>query len=110
MGQVAAINTANFEQEVAKAEGLVLVDFFAPWCSHSRRASPVMESLATAYEGRVKVGKLDVFADNTLSVKYRIFSTPTVIVFKNGAEVARIAGSAVREGIQPKLDALLAAS
>jgi thioredoxin 1 len=109
MADVLAFTTDNFEQEVLQAEGLVMVKFYATWCSHCRRARQLIRSIAETYEGRLKVGKVDVFDDNELSTRYRIFTTPTVIFFRNGEEVARVVGSGVREGLQQRVEELLGA-
>ena len=106
MAEVLAFTDANFEEEVLKAEGLVIVVFHATWCSHSRRASTLIQSLADTYDGRAKVGKLNVFTDNESSTKYRIFTTPTVIYFRNGEEVARLVGANVRENVKEKTEEL----
>jgi len=108
MSEILAFTTDNFENEVLKAEGLVLVDFYATWCSHSKRLDAVLREAVGLYAGRVKMGKVDVFKDNPLSQKYRILSTPTVVFFRNGEEAARMVGSGVRDHLKEKIEELLA--
>ena len=73
----------NFEAEVLKSDVPVLVDFYADWCGPCKRMAPIVEQLAAEYEGRLKVGKMDVDANTDMAVKYGIMSIPTLIIFKN---------------------------
>jgi thioredoxin 1 len=109
MADMLAFTTQNFEQEVLKADGLVLVDFYATWCTHCKRLDTVLRSFGDTYVGRVKMGKVDVYVQQPLPQQYRIHNTPTVLFFRNGQEVARLAGSGAREHVKERLDQLLAA-
>ena len=86
----------NFEEEVLKSTSPVMVDFWATWCGPCVMAGPVVDSLADDYKGKVKVGKLDVDANQATAGKYGVMSIPTVILFKDGKEVARKVGFAGR--------------
>jgi len=88
----------NFEAEVLKSDKPVLVDFWAPWCGPCQTAGPVIEELAKEYEGKIKVGKLNVDENPQIGQKYGILSIPTVIIFKNGEEVKRQVGFVGKEG------------
>ena len=79
------ITSGNFEQEVLKSDIPVLVDFWATWCGPCMMLSPVIEEIAKEYEGKIKVGKVNVDEESALAVKYRVASIPTLILFKNGA-------------------------
>ena len=96
----------NFEQEVLKSDIPVLVDFYADWCGPCKMVGPVVEKLADAYNGKVKVGKLNV--DNSMETagKYRVMSIPTFIIFKDGQPVDTIQGAVPKEMIESKLNAL----
>ena len=74
----------NFEEEVLKSEFPVLVDFFATWCGPCKMLAPVIAELAEKYEGKVKVGKVNVDEENELAMKYQISSIPTLVLFKDG--------------------------
>ena len=74
----------NFEEEVLKSELPVLVDFFATWCGPCKMIAPVIAELAEKYEGKVKVGKVNVDEENELAMKYQISSIPTLVLFKEG--------------------------
>ena len=78
------LNGNNFESEVLKSEKPVLVDFWASWCGPCKMLSPVISELAEEYEGRVKVGKVNVDEEPELASAFRVASIPTVVLFKDG--------------------------
>lgn len=84
----------NFESEVVKVKGTVMVDFWATWCGPCQMAGPVIDQLADEYAGKVVIGKLDVDANQDTAQKYGVVSIPTVVLFKDGKEVARKVGFA----------------
>ena len=87
---------SNFADEVINAKGKVMVDFWATWCGPCVMAGPVVDSMADDYKGKVKIGKLDVDANQETAAKYNVMSIPTVILFKDGKEIARKVGFAGR--------------
>ncbi|MBR4682214.1 MAG: thioredoxin [Elusimicrobiaceae bacterium] len=101
------VTDANFEEEVLKYQGPVMVDFWATWCGPCRMLAPVIEELAKEYAGKVKVCKLNTDEGPDISSKYRITSIPTVIFFKNGQVVAQTVGLQSKAALQEKLDSLL---
>ncbi|HCQ31503.1 TPA: thioredoxin [Candidatus Collierbacteria bacterium] len=82
----------NFNDEVLKSETPVLVDFYADWCGPCRLVSPIVDELANTYEGKIKVGKVDVDANSKIAGDYGVMSIPTVILYQKGKEVARQVG------------------
>ena len=78
------ITKENFETEVLKSELPVLVDFWAPWCGPCRMLAPTVAQIAEEYEGKIKVGKVNVDDEGELAAQFGIASIPTVLVFKNG--------------------------
>ena len=84
----------NFEEQVLKAEKPVMVDFWATWCGPCQMAGPVVDELATEYSDKYVIGKLDVDANQKTAQTYGVMSIPTVILFKEGKEVARKVGFA----------------
>lgn len=95
---------ATFEEEVLKAQGVVLVDFWAPWCGPCRIVGPIVEELAKEYEGKAKIGKLNVDENSNTAATYSIMSIPTLIIFKNGAEIDKVIGAVSKEQLKQKLD------
>jgi thioredoxin 1 len=90
---------SNFEQEVINSNEPVLIDFWAVWCGPCRMIAPIVEELASEYEGRVKVGKLDVDNNPGVAAKYGIRSIPTILIFKDGMPVEQIVGAVPKQEI-----------
>ncbi len=84
---------ANFDEEVLQSDIPVLVDFWAVWCGPCKMIAPYVEELAGEYEGKVKVGKLDVDNNQQVSIKYGIRSIPALLIFRNGEVVDQIIGA-----------------
>ena len=91
---------ANFEQEVLKSEKPVLVDFWAPWCGPCRAVGPVVEDLAEAYKGRVKVGKINIDDNPKTATTYGVMSIPTLILFNKGDMMDKLIGLSPKERLE----------
>ena len=87
----------NFEQEVLKSDVPVLVDFWATWCGPCRMMGPVIEELAKESGGRYKVGKVNVDEEGELAMQYKVFSIPTLNVYKNGEVASQTVGVTSKE-------------
>ena len=87
------LNAENFDGEVMKSDMPVLVDFWATWCGPCRMVGPIIEELAEEYNGKVKVGKVNVDENGALCATYGIVSIPTVIVFVDGKPAERLVGA-----------------
>ncbi len=106
MKRVVELNDDNFDKEVLQSDLPVFVDFWAPWCGPCQMIAPLVESLAEEYEGRCKVGKLNVDQNPRTAMRFGIMSIPTLMVFKDGKVVERIVGAVpkeVMEGIIKKV-------
>lgn len=91
------ITSKNFESEVLGSEVPVLLDFWAAWCGPCRMLGPVIAEIAEEWEGRIKVGKVNVDEEGALASKFGIMSIPTVMVFKNGEVTATSIGYKPKE-------------
>lgn len=93
----------NFEEEVLKSDKPVLIDFWAPWCGPCKMMGPVVEQLAAEYEGRVKVGKVNVDEEMELAQKYQVMSIPTFLLFKDGKVEKQVMGARPKEELEKML-------
>lgn len=102
-----ALTDDNFSVEVLSAETPVLVDFWAAWCGPCRMVAPIVEELATEYEGRAKICKLDVDDAQKTAGEYGIRSIPTMLIFKDGKVAGQVIGAVPKSQITEKLDAAI---
>ncbi len=99
-----AVNADTFETEVLKSDVPVLVDFWAEWCGPCKAIGPSIEQLASEYEGKAKVFKLNVDESGDIATKYGIMSIPALLVFKNGQEVEKMVGAMPKQQIAAMID------
>jgi len=106
---VVQVTDATFDAEVLKSSIPVLVDFWAAWCGPCKMVAPVVEEVAKQYEGKVKVAKVDVDANQRIASQLAIRSIPSLYIFKGGKVVEAIVGSVPKHHIVSALDGVLAA-
>ena len=105
--ELVTITDDNFEEEVIKSDKPVLIDFWAVWCGPCRMIAPIVEELAKEYEGKVKIGKLDVDSNQQTSIKFGVRSIPTILIFKDGKVKETIIGAVPKKNIVEKLNAAI---
>jgi thioredoxin 1 len=104
---IVQVTDQNFEATVTASTQLVLVDFWATWCAPCKMLRPVVEELATEYEGRVVVAELDVDANPVTASKFTVLSIPSLILFRAGKPAERIVGYKPKAYLKQKIDAVL---
>ena len=106
-GAVVEFSEANFEHEVTQSPTPVLVDLWAAWCGPCRVIGPIVEQLAGAYQGKVKIGKLNVDDHPQVAARFRVMNIPTLLLFKGGQEVDRIVGVVPKEELTRRIEHVL---
>jgi len=94
------VTDATFDQDVLKASGPVVVDFWAEWCGPCRMISPALEEISNSLNGKVKIVKLNVDENPATTTKYGIMSIPTLMLFKNGQLASRQVGAAPKQKLE----------
>ena len=108
MGKVLEVTDSTFAQEVLQSTPPVLVDVWADWCGPCKAIAPIVEELASEYEGQLKVMKLDVDENPRTALAYRVQSIPTLLVFKDGKPAERIVGAVPKKVIVDTLHRVMA--
>ncbi len=101
------ITDDNFETEVLKSDMPVLIDFWAVWCGPCKMISPIVEELADEYNGKLKIGKLDVDENQQTSIKYGVRSIPTLLIFKDGKLKDTVIGAVPKKNIVQRISTVL---
>ena len=100
MAEPVAVTKDTFEEEILKSEVPVLVDFWASWCAPCRQVAPVMDRIASEYEGSLKVAKIDVDAEAELAGAFGISSIPTIAFFEKGEQPKAVVGAQPKEMVE----------
>ena len=102
--KVQTLTDTNFDDSVIKAARPVVVDFWAEWCGPCRRLAPTIDELASEYDGRVMVGKLNVDENPAIQSRFSIMGIPTVLIFKGGEVVEQVVGLADKSAFKKLID------
>ncbi len=101
---VLTLTEENFDKEVLQSDTPVLVDFWATWCAPCRMIAPVISAIAEEYEGKLKVGKVNVDENSQLAIRYGIRAIPTLLLFKEGKVVEQMVGVQPKDTIKSIID------
>ena len=104
MSDIKYVSDASFDSDVLKADGPVLVDYWAEWCGPCRMIAPILDEVAGEYKGKVTVAKLNVDENPNVASKYGIMSIPTLMIFKNGEMASRLIGAYPKAKIEQWID------
>ena len=107
MSQVASVGEGNFETEVVQSSETVVVDFWAEWCQPCKMLSPVLDRIASHYEGKLKVVKCNVDENQDIAAKYAIYSIPNLVFFRDGQVVNQAVGYMGEAQLTAKIDEVL---
>jgi thioredoxin 1 len=107
VGKAIPVSSTTWDSEVGKAQGLVLVDFWAVWCGPCQVLAPIVDELATEYNGKLKVMKLNTDDNPDVAGRYGIMSIPTLLFFKGGQPVEKVVGAVPKKVLKDAIDKLL---
>ncbi len=105
--KIVYLSDDSFENDVLKADGAVLVDFWAEWCGPCKMIAPILDDIAEEYEGEITVAKLNVDENNVSPAKYGVRGIPTLLLFKNGEVAATKVGAMSKTQLKEFIDAQL---
>jgi len=101
---IVTLTEANFQQEVLESPTPVLVDFWAEWCGPCKMIAPILDELASEYDGKVKVGKVNIDEYQSIATQYGIRAIPTLLIFKDGEVAEQVVGLRSKRDLKANLD------
>ncbi len=103
MAKPVPVTDSTFDAEVLKSDIPVLTDFWAEWCGPCKMIAPILEEIAEAYDGRIKITKVDVDQNNHMAMQLGVQSIPTLVLFKNGQAVERLVGAMPKDRLLSRI-------
>ena len=104
---VSEVTASTWDSEVIKAQGVVMIDFWAAWCGPCRIISPTIEELSKEYSGKIKVLKLNTDENSDIASRYQVMGIPTIMFFKDGTKLDQIVGVVPKQFLKAKIDSFL---
>src|SRR3954468_1569633 len=101
---ILTLTDGNFSQEVTSSSQPVLVDFWAEWCGPCKMIAPLLDELATEYDGKVKIAKVNIDDHQNLAAQFRVTAIPTLLIFKNGQVIEQMVGAKSKRDLKASLD------
>jgi len=105
--KILTLNDKNFQDEIKGTQVPILVDFWAEWCAPCRMIAPMLDEIAEEYEGKIKIGKLNVDQNRSIAAQFGVMSIPTLIVFKGGEMVEQMIGAQPKENLLKVLQSVI---
>jgi thioredoxin 1 len=100
-------NDGNFKSEVLDSQKVIMIDLWAEWCGPCKTMGPIVDALATEFDGKAVIGKLNVDDNPEVPTNYNVRGIPTFLLFKGGELVDKVVGTATKQALKDKIDALL---
>ena len=107
MSEIISLNEQSWKDEVTNSKFPVIVDFWAEWCAPCRMMAPILEEISKEYEGKIKVGKLNVDENPIVAGEYRVMGIPTLLFFRSGKLVDKVVGVVPKKALQDKIETIL---
>ncbi len=104
---IVKLTQANFAEQVLSVPGPVVVDFWAEWCGPCKMMGPLLDELVAEYDGRLRIGKVNIDDDQALATEYGVRAIPTLLFFKSGEVAAQIVGMCSKRDLKSNIDRLL---
>ena len=101
--QIVTVTDGNFKTEIEEHQGLSMIDFWAEWCGPCRMVAPIVDELASEFEGQIRVGKVDVDVNQATSIRFGVRSIPSILFFKDGEHVDTVVGAVPKAHLEQKI-------